>query len=459
MKIENQSVKTKTQRAAVKPNLRLVKDSPTGTSRPAQTSRPKAPTSDRFSKSGEKDEKTSARVQSIFSGLEESRRSASSSGSGSGEGLIDDIKGGIENAKDRAKEFFEDLFSGHRRRDDRLAEGREENPTVAVIDIFDTDNSKDEPTHGEQVEAILMENSGLSEEDIQRYRAGGGGNIDELVKASPEEFGEVFDTYIEDRTTGLLDGSSDAIEDILSDKNTNIRTINQSLGAPESRIANDIAQKMDKDPAFRERFLEYSGLDADASEKEVLQALVDEVSDSRRSNETVQESKDRYDQLVKEAYDRGITTIDSSGNYGSFARRLEKLGVETDADFHTDVLNTPLVLSVGATNTKGTADLGDDTEARFSSPNAGADIAANGTQVSSTIDGKKSAGDGTSFSAPQVAAAAAVLAREYPELTPAQIREILINTAVNPAGLDSDIVGAGVVQQQAALDLAEQIAA
>lgn len=459
MKIDKQSVKAKTQGAAVKPNLRLVPTKKNEATRPTQVSHSKAPSSDRFSKSGEQDEKPSARVQSIFQGLEESRRAPSSSASGSGEGLIDDIKGGFENAKDRAKEFFEDLFSGHRRKDDRLAEDREENATVAVIDIFDTDDSKDEPTHGEQVEAILMEHSGLSEEDIQRYRAGGGGNIEELVKASPEQFGETFDNYIEDRTTGLLDGSSDAIEDILSDKNTDIRTINQSLGAPESRIANDLAKRMNEDPAFRERFLDYAGLDAKASEKEVMQALVDEVADSRRSNETIQESKDRYDGLVKEAYDRGITTIDSSGNYGSFARKLESLGVETDEEFHTDVLNTPLVLSVGATNTKGTEALEDDSEARFSSPNAGADIAANGTQVSSTVDGKTRSGDGTSFSAPQVAAAAAVLAKEYPELTPAQIREILISTAVNPAGLDSDIVGAGVVQQQAALDLAEQMAA
>ncbi len=439
-----------------KPVLQLVRSTPNANSPQREVRRGPAPR-DNFSGSGERAERPSSRVQSILGGLRESERSSSSTGSG--EGLIDDIKDGFESAKERAKDFFRDLFSSHRRRDERLAEDREENPTVAVIDIFDTDDTKDEPTHGEQVEAILMEHSGLTDQDIQRYRAGGGGNIEELVNATPEQFGEIFDKYIEDRTTGLLDGSSDAIEDILSDKDTDIRTINQSLGAPESRIANDIARRMDEDPAFRERFLDYAGLDAEASEKEVLQALVDEVSHSRRGNETIQESKERYDRLVEEAYDRGITTIDSAGNYGAFARRLEALGVETDDEFHTDVLNTPLVLSVGATNTRGTEALEDDSVARFSSPNAGADIAANGTAVSSTVDGKTRTGDGTSFSAPQVAAVAAVLAREYPELTAAQIQEILISTAVNPAGLDSDIVGAGVVQQQAALDLAEQRAA
>ena len=156
-----------------------------------------------------------------------------------------------------------------------------------------------------------------------------------------------MDDYIEGRVTGLLDASSGAIEDILADEGSSIRTINQPLGVPESRIAGDIADRLESDPEFRERFLEYAGLDADANEREVMQALVDEVGESRRSNETIQESKARYDELVQEAYNRGVTTIDSSGNYGSFARELEELGVVTDDAFHTDVLDNPLVLSVG----------------------------------------------------------------------------------------------------------------
>jgi hypothetical protein len=377
-----------------------------------------------------------------------------------GEGLLDDL---VDGARDRVVDvvggvvgFLDDLINGRHRNDDRLAEDREENATVAVIDYFGEDG--EDPEHGDLVESILMDHSGLTEEQIQRYRAGGVPGISELAEASPEEFGQALDDYVEGWSTGLLDASSDAIEDILSDENTSIRTINQSLGAPEIRIAGEIANRLKSDPAFRERFLDYAGLDSEASEREVMQALVDEVSDSRRSNETIAESKERYDSLVREAYDRGITTIDSSGNYGRFARELEELGVETDDEFHTDLLNNPLVLSVGGTDSNGTAALEDDEVSGFTSPNAGADIAAQGSEVTTVIDGQEHSGGGTSFSAPQVAAAAAVLAERYPELSAAQIRSILLRTAENP-GLDSDLVGAGIVQQEEALELAEQLAA
>ena len=186
-----------------------------------------------------------------------------------------------------------------------------------------------------------------------------------------------------------------------------------------------------------------------------MQALVDEVGDSRRSNETIAESMERYDTLVRDAYDRGITTIDSSGNYGGFARELDALGVKTDDQFHTDVLNNPLVLSVGGTDSNGTETLSDDEFSSFSSPNAGTDIAAQGTGVMTTIDGESEGGDGTSYAAPQATAAAAVLAQQYPDLSPTEIRYILQRTALNP-GLDGDLVGAGILQQDSALALAER---
>lgn len=375
-------------------------------------------------------------------------------------GGVQDVVGGVrdtaDDVRDAAGGLVDRIFGNSGRDDGRLAEEREEDATVAVIDYFA--EGDEDPEHGDIVESIIKDNSGLSDEDIQRYRAGGGPGLDSLVDADPDEFGEVLDGYIEGRVTGLLDTSSGAIADILSDEDSSIRTINQSLGVPESRIAGDIARRFGEDPEFRDRFLEYAGLESDADEREVLQALVDEVSDSRRSNETIQESKDRYDELVAEAHDRGITTIDSSGNYGRFARQLEELGVETDDQFHTDVLNNEHVLSVGATDTNGTAGIKDDEESTFSSPNAGADIAAQGTDVTTVIDGEEVGGNGTSFSAPQVSAAAAVLAEQYPELSASEIQSILIDTAINP-NLDEETVGAGILQQQAALDRAEQLAA
>lgn len=451
-------------------HLRLV--SARAESKPAARREAASPGSpDRFSDSGEKPEEPSARVAQILGGLEaegwlgdlvdgagdvlDGARDAAGDLVDQAADTAGDLVDGAGDVADDVIGFVDDLFND-RQHSDRLAEDREENATVAIIDSF-ADEGED-PRHGDLVESILQDHSGLSEDQIQRYRSGGGPSIDGLLNAGSDSFGEAFDDYIEGRVKGLLDGSSDAIEDILSDEDSRIRTINQSLGVPESRIAGDIANALEDNPEFRERFLEYAGLSSDASEREVLQALVDEVGDSRRSNENIQESKERYDRLVREAYDRGITTIDSSGNYGRFARRLDELGVETDDAFHTDVLNNPLVLSVGATDANGTSTVQDDEVTGFSSPHAGADIAAQGSDVTTVVDGEEHGGDGTSFSAPQVAAAAALLAQKYPELSAGQIRAILLATAENP-DLDSDLVGAGILQQEQALELAERLAA
>lgn len=449
MKVEEKKRDTATKRANEVRHLRVV-PSRSEASRPARPDAGPRPARDGFSASGEREEATSSRVSNILQGLQggEENQGGPAQARGGGEGWLDDVVDGV-------KGFFDNL-NGHDRQNDRLAEDREDNATVAVIDYFGEEGK--DPEHGDIVESILQDNSGLSDEDIQRYRAGGVPGINGLAEASPEDFGQALDDYVEGWSTGILNGSSDAIEDILADDETRIRTINQSLGAPESRIAGEIANRLESDAAFRERFLEYAGLDSDASEREVMQALVDEVSDSRRNNENIQEAKERYDNLVREAYDRGITTIDSSGNYGAFARELEALGVETDDQFHTDVLNNPLVLSVGGTDSKGTTGLEDDEVSGFTSPRAGADIAAQGSNVTTDIDGEREGGNGTSYAAPQVAAAAAVLAERYPELSAAEIRAILLKTAENP-GLDADLVGAGIVQQDEALDLAEQLAA
>ena len=356
-----------------------------------------------------------------------------------------------------AKDLVRNVFrGGYRRRSSRLAEGREEGATVAVIDSFG--EADESTTHGEQVESILQDFSGLKDEDIQRYKSGGGGNINNVVNADAEDIPDVLDDYVENRITGLLDGSSDAIEDILSDENSEIRTINQSLGAPEIRIASDLYRELNDDSDFRDRFLESSELPDSASEKQVVQALVDQVAESRMGSQAIKDSEERYDQLTSDANDHGITTVVSAGNYGRFADTVRDLGVETDEEFYRDVLVNEHVISVGATNDQGTTSLDDDTPTAFTSPHADADLSANGQDQSTFVDGRLQSGNGTSFSAPQVAAAAAVLADQYPDLTPDDIKEILVSTAINP-GLDESEVGAGILQADAALERAEQLAA
>ncbi|MBT9588626.1 hypothetical protein IV102_35140 [bacterium] len=121
--------------------------------------------------------------------------------------------------------------------------------------------------------------------------------LEALVQAVQAQFGEAFDGYLEGNFRGMS----------------------------ESRMAGSIAARLEADRLFRQRFCEYAGLPAEPSEREVLQALVDEVSSSCRSNQVIVESQEL---LAREAGE-GL-----SGD--RFGARLQALGVETDAAFHTD---------------------------------------------------------------------------------------------------------------------------
>lgn len=121
--------------------------------------------------------------------------------------------------------------------------------------------------------------------------------LEALVRAVQAQFGEAFDGYLEGNFRGMS----------------------------ESRLAGNIAARFETDRLFRQRFCAYAGLPAEPSEREVLQALVDEVSSSCRSNQLIVESQER---LVRAAGE-GL-----SGDL--FGARLQALGVDTDAAFYTD---------------------------------------------------------------------------------------------------------------------------
>lgn len=332
-----------------------------------------------------------------------------------------------------------------------LAENRDRNATVAVIDYFD--NADRETTHGERVESILRERAGLGEEDVQRYQAGSGTSMRRLRNASSENIERELGRYVEGRVTGLLDGSSRALEDILEQPEGNIRTVNQSLGVPEIRIARDLHRSLGEDDNFRRRYLEHAGLPSNASQREVLQALVDDVADAREQSSSITRSQARYDRLTGEAESRGITMTVSSGNYGAFARTLRREGVEVDAEFYRDPLVNSNVIGVGATDDRNTGATKDDRTAALNTPDAGATIAAPGVGVRTRVDGRVQAGNGTSYAAPQVAAAAERLRREFPQLTPRQIAGILTATA-DSGNFSAKDVGAGDLRPELALALA-----
>jgi serine protease AprX len=146
--------------------------------------------------------------------------------------------------------------------------------------------------------------------------------------------------------------------------------------------------------------------------------------------------------VMQQSY--GILVVTSAGNLGP------------DSMFFPPA-NDPSAMSVGATDTMGTAASGDDTLTPWSSYGTTVDgyakpeIVAPGRRITSylspdTVLGGLAPADswsatrnyasisGTSFSAPQVAGAAAVLFQANPTWTPGQVKWVLANTARPVAG-------------------------
>jgi subtilase family protein len=141
------------------------------------------------------------------------------------------------------------------------------------------------------------------------------------------------------------------------------------------------------------------------------------------------------DAAVAQAVRSGSLVVAASGNSGDFDNAISYPGAD------------PHVLTVGATDQN-------DRPASFTTRSSYVDLAAPGVDipVASALDNSYQAEDGTSFSSPMVAGAAAWLWTARPTLDASQVAEILRTTArdVNTPGYD-EATGNGILDVAAAL--------
>jgi serine protease AprX len=164
---------------------------------------------------------------------------------------------------------------------------------------------------------------------------------------------------------------------------------------------------------------------------------------------------DPLSQAAEVASRAGILVVAAGGNDGESSRGL------------ADPAVNPHVLAVGAADTKGTDSLADDVVPSFSQHSAsallgrGPDLVAPGVRiVSASVPGSALAqahpqalvgngaflrGSGTSQAAAVASGAAALIWQRWPNLSPAQIRELLVRTATPLTGISPAHQGAGAL--------------
>ena len=155
-------------------------------------------------------------------------------------------------------------------------------------------------------------------------------------------------------------------------------------------------------------------------------------------------------QAVKEAVDAGLTVVVGAGNSGPEKKGLNRLA------------EVPGVIVAGSVkDEKQVSDFSSRGPALFGKGEL--DVLAPGEMVVSLaapnpiLSGNFVAQSGTSFSTPEVAGIAALMYEADPQLTNAQVKQILKATARPIKGYGKDAQGAGLVDAEAALDRVYQL--
>ena len=351
-----------------------------------------------------------------------------------------------------------------------LAEEKDPEATVAIFDNFKP-KPDGSPSHGALTEGVVQEVGGYGEEDTQRYEVGEGYPAGQFVQAVENGDPNALGNMVDGMATEMLDSTTGAMEEVLQDENSQISTISQSQSVSPASVTEQLLartmppeQNPDK-PLTEEKLAELTegagefrstlakslGLPDDVSDDDLAQAVATEVNNRFENSDSIKDSKERYDDVSQQVADAGISHVLSSGNRGAIRDYLDEHGVQTGEDFYESSLVNDNATVVGATDSKGTETLADDTGFEGNSPDAGAEISAPGTdREMTTQDGQTHTGSGTSFAAPEVAAVMANIQAQHPELSPQEIEDLLVQTAA-PVDAPATDVGAGAVRAEEAM--------
>ena len=171
---------------------------------------------------------------------------------------------------------------------------------------------------------------------------------------------------------------------------------------------------------------------------------------------------DPLSRALRTVWAHGVVVVVPAGNEGPGASTIASPG------------NDPVLLTAGSVNDMGTADVSDDQVSSFSSRGPTSfgedkpDVVAPGEHLvslrvpgstidqqnpSAVVEGNYFKGSGTSMSAAVTAGAAALLLSARPQLTPDEVKALLMGSATPVLDGDTESAGAGVVNAAAAASM------
>jgi hypothetical protein len=313
--------------------------------------------------------------------------------------------------------------------------------SVGIIDDFLTPGQVMLPTaHGENVEQVL-DNAGMADTE----------HIADLQIDSNFSVSNPTAVPIADSATNgavkILDQVSDHLEAIAADPQ-GINVVNISQGVSPAMIGDLYLDSFysSRPQTEKDAFKKALGLDAAASDADVANTVLDQVNGAFAANPTYVAAKQRYDAAVAAVTDAGPVVVVAAGNDRDNAAELSTLGADASKIDTTNVLTNPNAVMVAALNASGAP-------SAFSSANPENDIAALGEGVPAVAANPS---DGTSFAAPQVAAVIDNVRRANPDLSAAEVVDLIRRTAI-PLNAPSQDVGAGLLNPIAALDEARSL--
>lgn len=338
----------------------------------------------------------------------------------------------------------------------RYAERKERNPRIAVFDGFAEKN--EEPQHGDKVEEIIRRSTGLGDQFVQNFQNSYELNTtyEAVSKASSKQFRKKLRSLTIETITGFLGATKANIDTILADPDTKIRVINQSQSQCAARISRPFIKEILDDEDFRMKVKESYNLPAGAHKDTVAEALMNDVQHVMNTSRHIATARKEYKHTAKQAHDRGIAHVVTSGNLGRLTAQYESLGIDAPQNAYKSVLATEYATIIGATASQGTTTTRDDKAASFTSVYAGAEFAMHGVNVE-VVDANDQTtfGNGTSFSAPQATALIYDMFQTNPNLSVSGMEDILYKSTI-AVNATKEQVGAGQIDPLRAVYLAEQ---